>query len=130
MRGRSYTLDDINRIVRGQYRHAWYPKRNAGDDDLLLNPKTGPSWYRGYFKDDLAQAQVEQALAKFDATAVVVGHTLNSRVKAMFDDKVYAIDVRHPKDYLTSFPLRGSEGLMVKDGKYFRLLEGGRIKAL
>ena len=125
MRGRSYTLDDINRIVRGQYRHAWYPKRNAGDDDLLLNPKTGPSWYRGYFKDDLAQAQVEQALAKFDATAVVVGHTLNSRVKAMFDDKVYAIDVRHPWDHRTGFPPRRSEALWLEGGNAWRVLDDG-----
>jgi hypothetical protein len=46
-----------------------------------------------------SQEQVERTLAKFDATAVVVGHTLNSRVKALFDKKAFAIDVKHPWDY-------------------------------
>lgn len=122
---RRYTLDDLNRVVRDQYRQMWYPKRNAGDQDLLLNPETGPSWYRGYFKDDLTQAQVEQTLAKFDATAVVVGHTLNSSVKALFDKKVFAVDVKHPWDYRTGFPPRRSEGLWLDGDNAWRVLDDG-----
>ena len=122
---RHYSLDDLNRVVRDQYRQMWYPKRNAGDQDLLLNPETGPSWYRGYFKDDLTQAQVEQTLAKFDATAVVVGHTLNSSVKALFDKKVFAVDVKHPWDYRTGFPPRRSEGLWLDGDNAWRVLDDG-----
>lgn len=121
-----YTLEDLNRIVRAQYRQRWHPRRNAGDEDLLLNPKTGPSWYRGYFKDDLTQAQVENTLARFDATAVVVGHTLNSRVKALFDRKVFAIDVKHPWDYrVGAFPPRRSEGLRLDGHNAWRVLDDG-----
>jgi len=123
---RTYTLDDLNRIVRAQYRTAWFPRRNAGGEDLLLNPETGPSWYRGYFRENLTQAQVEQTLARFDATSVVVGHTLNSRVTALFDNKVFGIDVRHPFDYHAGFPLRSSEGLRLEGGKVWRVLEDGR----
>ena len=122
---RAYALDDLNRIVREQYRRIWYPKRGAGEEDLLLDTKTGPSWYRGYFKDDLTQAQVEKTLARFDATAAVVGHTLNSRVKALFDSKVFAIDVKHPWDYRKGFPPRNSEGLWLEDNKAWRVLEDG-----
>ena len=64
------------------------------------------------------------------ANAVVVGHTLQGKVNARYNHKVFAIDVEHPKDYLTSFPLRSSEGLLIKDGKYFRLLEDGRMRSL
>lgn len=126
---RSYTLDDLNHIVRAHYRHIWFPKRDAGDEDLLLNTETGPSWYRGYFKDDLTQAQVEQTLAKFEASAVVVGHTLNSNVKALFDKKVFAIDVKHPWDHRSAFPPRSSEGLRLEGSKAWRVLEdGSRIR--
>jgi len=59
-----------------------------------------------------------------------VGHTLQGEVKALHNHKVFAIDVRHPKDYLTSFPLRTSEGLLIKDGQYFRLSEDGSSEAL
>lgn len=120
-----YTLDDLNHIVRARYRQIWYPKYNAGHEDLLLNPKTGPSWYRGYFEADLTQAQVEQALAKFDATAVVVGHTLNSHVKALFERKVFAIDVKHPWDHRIGIPERRSEGLWLEGGKVWRVLDDG-----
>ncbi len=124
-----YTLDDLNHIVRAHYRQIWYPRHNAGDEDLLLNPKTGPSWYRGYFEADLTQAQVEQTLARFDAAAVVVGHTLNSRVKALFDRKVFAIDVKHPWDYRVGFPPRRSEGLWLEGSNAWRVLaDGSRVK--
>lgn len=113
---RAWSLDDLNRIVRAQYRLTWYPKPAAGED-FLINPKTGPSWYRGYFKDDLSQAQVENTLAKFDATAVVVGHTLHGRVKSLYDGKVLAIDVKHPWDYRSGLPPRSSEGLWLEGGK-------------
>lgn len=120
-----YSLDDLNRIVRAQYRHVWFPKHNAGDEDILLNTKTGPSWYRGYFEDDLTKIQVEQTLEKFGATAVVVGHTLNSRVKALFDKKIFAIDVKHPWDYRSGFPPRSSEGLWLESNNAWRVLDDG-----
>lgn len=123
--GLPYTLDSLNQTVRAKYRQRWYPRRDAGDEELLLDPKTGPSWYRGYFKDDLTQAQVERTLAKFDATAIVVGHTLHSRVKALFDRKVFAIDVRHPWDHRVGFPPRRSEGLRLDGDRAWRVLEDG-----
>ncbi len=120
-----YDLEDINRIVRDEYRQRWFPKPQAGDRDLLINPETGPSWYRGYFKDDLTQAQVESGLARFDVRAVVVGHTLHSRVQALYQGKVFAIDVRHPWDYRSGFPPRRSEGLRLQDHRAWRVRDDG-----
>ncbi|HJS47494.1 MAG TPA: hypothetical protein VJ773_05875, partial [Gemmatimonadales bacterium] len=99
-------------------------------ESFLRSSTTGPAWYRGYFKDDLAPQDVEQGLRAVGATAVVVGHTLQGRVNVRHEGRVFAIDVRHPKDYLTSFPPRSSEGLLVKDGQFFRLLEDGRARPL
>ncbi len=128
--GQSFSLEDINDIVRRNYRRIWYPKRVAGEDELLLSPRTGPSWYRGYFKDRLTQPQVEATLAKFGADAVVVGHTLQSKVRKLFDGKVYAIDVKHPWDHRTGFPPRHSEGLLLEGGNAWRVLEDGSRRAL
>ena len=127
---RDYSLADLNDIVRRHYRHAWFPKRGADADDLLLNPETGPSWYRGYFKEDLSQAQVEQTLAKFDASAVVVGHTLQSEVNARYEKKVFAIDVKHPWDYRQGFPPRRSEGLLLEGQMVWRVRDDGSRIAL
>lgn len=125
-----WSLEDINRIVRENYRRTWYPKQNPGSEDFLIDPRTGPSWYRGYFKGEVTQEQMEKTLARFDATSVVVGHTLHWRVKALFENKVFAIDVRHPADHRASLPPRSSEGLWLEGGKAWRVLEDGRRVAL
>jgi len=127
---RHWTLEDLNRIVRGHYRRTWYPKQQAGIEDFLIDPKTGPSWYRGYFKDDLDQAQVEKTLARFNATAAMVGHTLRSQVQKLFEGKVYAIDVKHPSDYRSYLLPRRSEGVWLERGKAWRVREDGSRVAL
>ncbi len=68
---------------------------------------------------------MERTLAKFDTASVVVGHTLHWRVKTLFEGKVFAIDVKHPSDYRSSFPPRSSEGLWLEDDKAWRVLEDG-----
>lgn len=124
------SVDEINQIVRSGYRTLYYTPVTVTKESFLQSSTTGPAWYRGYFKDNLSQPEVEQGLKAVNANAVVVGHTLQGEVKALYNHKVFAIDVRHPKDYLTSFPLRTSEGLLIKDGQYFRLSEDGSSEAL
>ena len=116
------TLDQINQINRENYRIPFYPKPNDTVDQLILSNRKGICWYRGYFKDDLSQEQVEQGIKKFNAQAIVVGHTIQWTVKSLYNGKVFAIDVKHPKDYIANWPKKKSEGLLIKDGKYTRLL--------
>jgi Calcineurin-like phosphoesterase len=126
----SITVDEIKQTVRAGYRTPWYTPTTETKESFLRSGTTGPAWYRGYFKDDLTPQQVERGLQVVGAKAIVVGHTLQSRVQARHDNRVFAIDVRHPKDYLTSFPIRRSEGLMIRDGVYTRLLEDGGTRQL
>lgn len=124
------SLEEINRIVRAGYRTPYFTPVTVTRESFLRSSTTGPAWYRGYFKDDLSLQEVEQGLRAVGANAVVVGHTLQGKVNLRYEGRVAAIDVRHPKDYLTSFPLRRSEGLLIKDGQYFRLLQDGGVRAL
>ena len=125
-----YTLEQINQIVRSNYRKPYFTKRERGDEEFLVSSKTGPAWYRGYFKDDLSQEDVEKGLAKFDAKSVVVGHTLQWSVQKLYQGKVFAIDVKHPNDYRVSFPVRSSEGLLIEGDDYYRLLDDGSKELL
>lgn len=125
-----YSLDDINDIVRKNYRQAYFPKRNRNDEDVLLSTRNGPSWYRGYFQDDLSQEEVEQGLRHFGAQAVVVGHQPQWKVKSLYKGRVFAINVKHPRDYRSSIPPKNSEALLIKDGSYFRALDDGSKKRL
>lgn len=117
------TLDDMNRISRDNYRKSFFPKSEDSVDQLILSNKKGLSWYRGYFKDEITQDDINRTLEKFNAKAVIVGHTLQWTVKSLFNNKVFAIDVKHPKDYNDNWPKKRSEGLFIKGDQYIRLLK-------
>ena len=116
------SLDEINQFLRANYYQATYPKTTKSDKDFFLSSKTGINWYRGYFRDGLTQEEVEVGLNKFDAKAIIVGHTLQSKVKSSFNGKVIGIDVKHPKDYHKNWPNQNSEGLLIENNRYYRLL--------
>lgn len=119
------SLHEINQIVRNNYYKPYYPKAEKNIEQLLISSHSGITWYRGYFKDDLTQEDVERGLDKFNAKSVVVGHTLQSKVNRIYNGKVIGIDVKHPKDYNKSFPNQKSEGLLIDGGRYYRVLHSG-----
>lgn len=119
------SLSEINAINRANYYLPYFPTREKDAAQLLLSNRTGICWYRGYFREDLTQEQVDAPLDKYNAQAVVVGHTIQSKVKRCFAGRVIGIDVSHPKDYHKNWPNKQSEGLLIKGGKYYRLLHDG-----
>ena len=125
------TIDQINQLVRAHYYQPYFPKK-GGDEtqDLLTSNRTSPFWYRGYFRGDLSQEDVDVGLQKFDADAVIVGHTIQSKVNRSHNGKVIGIDVKHPSDYYKYIPKIGSEGLIIEDGRYYRVLANGKTKEL
>lgn len=123
-------LEEINQIIRNSYYKPYYPKVEKSTEELLISTRKGIAWYRGYFKDDLTQEQVESGLNKFNAKSIVVGHTLQSKVNRQYNGKVIGIDIKHPKDYRKTWPNQKSEGLLIKDGKYYRVLANGKKKEI
>lgn len=123
-------LEDINKIVRDNYYRPYYPKPTKTAVQFLTSTKTGISWYRGYFKDNLTQEDVQHGLDRFKAKSIVVGHTLQSKVNAKYNGKVIGIDVKHPKDYNKNFPNQKSEGLLIQGNKYYRVLHNGEKKEI
>ncbi|UII26724.1 metallophosphoesterase [Fulvivirga maritima] len=118
-------IEQINRYLRSTYYTAPYPKVKSDDREMLISSAKGICWYRGYFKEELEQADVEPLLNTFNAERIIVGHTLQHKVKSFYEGKVIGIDVKHAKDYHKNWPQFGSEGLLIKDGTCFRLLEDG-----
>ncbi len=109
------SLDEINNIVRNNYYKPYYPNPVKSKEQLLISTHTGISWYRGYFKEDLTQEDVERGLNKFNARSIAVGHTLQSKVNRQFNGKVIGVDVKHPNDYHKNFPFQKSEGLLIRE---------------
>jgi len=63
-------IQEINTIIRNNYRRAYFPRTDGNDHQLLLSGRTGPCWYRGYFKEDLQEEEVIASLTKFGAGRV------------------------------------------------------------
>lgn len=123
-------LETMNTVLRDNYRRAYFPKADEEDYRALLSGRWGPCWYRGYFKENLSDEEVARGLAKFGARDVVVGHTLQSKVRTYFNGQVIAIDVKHPSDHEKRWPKGSSEALLIDGEDYFRLLEDGDRKLL
>lgn len=123
-------LDEVNQIIRSNYYKPYYPNPQKNIEQLLISSHKGIAWYRGYFKDDLTQEDVERGLNKFDANSIVVGHTLQSKINTQFNGKVIGIDVKHPKDYSESIPNQKSEGLLIENNQYYRVLHNGEKKEM
>ena len=124
------SLEEINQINRAHYYKPYFPSPIKNTEQLIISNKDGICWYRGYFKGGLSQELVENGLAQFKAKDIIVGHSLQWKVKPLYDRKVWAIDVKHPKDYNKNFPSKSSEGLFIKQDNYFRVLADGTHETL
>ena len=119
------SLEEINQLIRKNYHHSFSPRSAKTPEQFIISAITGPCWYRGYFREDLTQQQVQAGLDKFNANAVVVGHTIQSKVTKAFDGKVFGIDVKHSSDDRTDWPRGESEGLLIEGDTYYRVLSTG-----
>lgn len=124
-------IDGCNQVIRENYYSPYFQKKGRGiNQKLLTSFKTSPYWYRGYFRGHLSQEDIDGGLRKFGAKAVIVGHTIQSKVNRSYDGKVIGIDVKHPSDYYDYFPKRESEGLLIENEKYYRVFANGKTKEL
>lgn len=123
-------LDEVNQIIRSNYYKPYYPNTENNLEQLLISSHKGIAWCRGYFKDNLTQEEVEQGLKQFNAKSIVVGHTLQSKVNKKYKGKVIGIDVKHPKDYSKYIPNQKSEGLLIENDRYYRVLHNGKKKEI
>lgn len=128
--GHGLGIDEINQIIRHTYFKRVGPPQAEQENGILISRKTGPCWYRGYFKDDLEQEQIDRVLQKFGAAAVVVGHTIQNSVNRRFNGKVIGIDVQHPNDDHKLWPEGRSEALLIEGDRYYRVLKGGWKEAI
>jgi len=123
--GSKLNIEDMNKVIRSNYYKQFSVNTTKGIEQLLTSTKTGPCWYRGYFKNDLTQEEVEVGLDIFNAKTVIVGHTLQSKVNKTFNGKVIGIDVHHPKDYHKNWPKGRSEALLIEGSNYYRVFDNG-----
>ncbi|WP_369049304.1 metallophosphoesterase [Tenacibaculum sp. UWU-22] len=52
----------------------------------------GPIWYRGYFRDNLKEEQVSDILKATDCEHIIVGHTSNTKIVSLYNNKIFGVD--------------------------------------
>ena len=120
-----WSINAMNQRVRDYYRQMYYPGLADEKTESLLSTETGPAWFRGYLREEVTDDEFENILAFYNARSMIVGHTVQFSVDSLFDNRLFAIDVKHPNDYRSSFPNKSSEGLLIQDGQFYRLTDDG-----
>ena len=96
------------------------------DEPFFVNGSEGPLWYRGYHYgmgdryQPITSDELDQVLAYYGASAVVVGHTERDQVERLFNGRVYGVDV--PVQELGKF-----EGLLWENGTFSKVGEDGTV---
>jgi len=91
--------DEMNETIRRELGRD-IERTRANPQATLAAGENGPLWYRGI--NTIAEADVDQILAKAHARAIVVGHTVSQtgRVGVRFGGKVFSIDTGMQPQYV------------------------------
>jgi hypothetical protein len=110
-------------MVRPYYRDTGYEfqdKRLA-----ILYSDVGPFWYRGYYAgtERATMLQIDNTLEYYGVRHISTGHTvISEHISSLFDRKVINTDVHHAEGH--------SEGLLVENGKFYRVNASGEKSAV
>jgi hypothetical protein len=120
-------IANINKIARKNYQIPYFPNPNSTiQEKLILSNKTSPYWYRGYYKDELNQAEIDKILEYYNCSQIIEGHTIQKEVSRKYDGKIIGIDVKHPKDYYKYFPKLSTQGLLIENGNFYKIDNKGK----
>jgi len=125
---RGLSLGEINQIAQAIPDLRSYELAFSDTAKFLLG-SYGPVWYRGYHYGmegrypKATAEQVDAILAFYGATAVVVGHTEIPQVTALYEGKVFGIDVSVAE-------LESLQGLLWKEGRFYRVTGTGALEPL
>ena len=111
------TTAEINNISR-----PYYTRANEQFTDpalsIIFNSDNSPFWYRGYYQQPIKESQIDEILAHFKVQTIVTGHTMVAQVTSFFNGKVIDVDTDHAAGI--------SEGLLIRNNRYYRIKNGQR----
>ncbi|MDD5363639.1 MAG: metallophosphoesterase [Ignavibacteria bacterium] len=87
-----YTISEINDNIRMCIDKV-FPAGEASKDIFIGS--RGPLWYRDVVNEKETQEEVEQTLKSFNASKMIMGHTILDKMKYLYEWKAIAIDIEH-----------------------------------
>ena len=91
------SLEDINRISR---QHLGKPNDAIQEENarVIFDTRTGIFWYRGAAKNIASKEDITEALKFAGAKRMIVGHTLQPDLTALYGGRVICIDLYHEEN--------------------------------
>lgn len=115
------SIHDINQIAKEFYDKS-SEERNENSNVRTIFTNDGPFWYRGYFRDNLSQNDIDKIATYYDTEHFVVGHTVVDYISSLYNEKVIAIDLKQP-----TFPKEGkAKALYMEGGIFYKVDEDGK----
>jgi len=114
------SIQNMNELCRQRYFINLPPRHPALYQ--LTYASTSPFWYRGYADGTATRQQVNDTLRRFDVQHIIIGHTIEEQLTTYFNGKVINVDTPHAEGI--------SEGLLVEEGRLFKVNKTGRREAL
>ena len=111
-------LSDTNQIMRSSIQRSKQEMKST-DFYKTYYGKKSLIWYRGYFYDNLADADVSKILTQVNSEHIVVGHCSNEKVVQLYDYKIFGVD---------SSIKKGTYGelLFIKNNQFYRGTPDGK----
>ena len=116
----SKTMHTINNTMRISINRS---KKEMKSTDFYKTYYSSKSliWYRGYFRDQLKETEINDILHALDSEHIIVGHCSNKEVVQLYNHKIYGVDSSIKKG-------KYGELLLIKNNKYHRKTLHGKKK--
>lgn len=120
---RKLNIPQINRFFSNMILESGIASESEIEAVAFLNDDLGPIWYRGYFTNSLfCELKIDSILNFYSKKHIVVGHTPNNEINALFGNKVFGIDAGIMYE-------KPGQMLIYKKGLFYRgVLTGSREK--
>lgn len=89
------SLNEINNNIRASLDKI-FEKGEASKDNFIGS--NSPLWYRGIVNETETQQDIENTLFAFNASKMIIGHTIVERIKFLYNNKIIAIDIEHKEN--------------------------------
>lgn len=112
------SIDEINSLARPYYSDSTLNYKD--ERSAILVGDDGPFWYRGYYEKNKPNIPllIDDILSRYDLNHIITGHTIVAdTISLWYKGKLLDIDVHHTAGK--------SEALLIDDGKYYRVNQGG-----
>ena len=135
------SVGELNKIARQHYGIASAEHYDDPNEQLVLSSITGPYWDRSLAMDfkhralywfngvdvnETTNASLDSILHYYEASRIVVGHSVVSDIQKDYSGKVIKIDVKHSEGMRTGF----TKGILLQRDTVIKLDDKGQRMAL